>query len=157
LARASPQSTIRNPQSAIRNPQSAIEMSRTVRLAEQIRQDLTELLARDVRDPGIGFVTLTRVRVTDDLQQARVFYTTLGEGADAQKTARALARATPYLRRALAERLRLRRAPELSFAVDVSLANQARVEELLDQIKRDDEARAAEVARETPGDDDGHQ
>jgi ribosome-binding factor A len=129
-------------------------MSRTARLGEQIRQDLTELLIREVQDPGIGFVTLTRVRVTDDLQQARVFYTTLGESADAQKTARALQRATPYLRRALAERLRLRRVPELTFAVDVSLANQARVEELLEQIKRDDDARAAEAAGETPDDDD---
>jgi ribosome-binding factor A len=127
-------------------------MSRTVRLGEQIRQDLTELLVRRVHDPGIGFITLTRVRVTEDLQQARVFYTTLAEGADAQKTARALERATPYLRRALAERLRLRRVPELSFAVDVSIANQARVEELLEQIKRDDAARAADV--EDPDADD---
>jgi ribosome-binding factor A len=125
-------------------------MSRTVRLGEQIRQDLTELLVRRVHDPGIGFITLTRVRVTEDLQQARVFYTTLAEGADAQKTA--LERATPYLRRALAERLRLRRVPELSFAVDVSIANQARVEELLEQIKRDDAARAADV--EEPDTDD---
>jgi ribosome-binding factor A len=127
-------------------------MSRTVRLGEQIRQDLTELLVRRVHDPGIGFITLTRVRVTEDLQQARVFYTTLAEGAEAQKTARALERATPYLRRALAERLRLRRVPELSFAVDVSIANQARVEELLEQIKRDDAARAADV--EEPDTDD---
>jgi ribosome-binding factor A len=127
-------------------------MSRTVRLGEQIRQDLTELLVRRVHDPGIGFITLTRVRVTEDLQQARVFYTTLAEGADAQKTARALERATPYLRRALAERLRLRRVPELTFAVDVSIANQARVEELLEQIKRDDAARAADV--EEPDTDD---
>jgi ribosome-binding factor A len=131
-------------------------MSRTVRLAEQIRQDLTELLVRQVRDPGIGFITLTRVRVTEDLQQARVFYTTLAEGADAQKTARALARATPFLRRALAERLELRRVPEITFAIDVSLANQARVEELLEQIKRDDDARAAEAAPETTDDDDRH-
>jgi ribosome-binding factor A len=127
-------------------------MSRTVRLGEQIRQDLTELLVRRVHDPGIGFITVTRVRVTEDLQQARVFYTTLAEGAEAQKTARALERATPYLRRALAERLRLRRVPELSFAVDGSIANQARVEELLEQIKRDDAARAADV--EDPDTDD---
>lgn len=131
-------------------------MSRTVRLGEQIRQDLTELLAREVRDPGIGFVTLTRVRVTDDLQQARVFYTTLGEGVDAQKTARALARATPYLRRALAGRLGLRRVPELTFAVDASLANQARVEELLEQIKRDDDERAAGLPPAPQDDDDRH-
>jgi len=130
-------------------------MSRTVRLAEQIRQDLTELLAREVRDPGIGFITLTRVRVTDDLQQARVFYTALGEGADAQKTARALDRATPFLKRALAQRLRLRRVPELTFAVDVSIGHQARVEELLEQIRHDDATRAAEAPTtdsEDPGD-----
>jgi len=130
-------------------------MSRTVRLAEQIRQDLTELLAREVRDPGIGFITLTRVRVTDDLQQARVFYTTLGEGADAQKTARALDRATPFLKRALAQRLRLRRVPEVTFAVDVSIGHQARVEELLEQIRHDDATRAAEASTtdsEDPGD-----
>jgi ribosome-binding factor A len=128
-------------------------MSRTVRLGEQIRQDLTDLLVREVRDPGIGFITLTRVRVTEDLQQARVFYTTLGEGADAEKTARALERATPYLRRALAARLHLRRVPELAFAVDVSIANQARVEELLEQIKRDDAARAADVEEGDTDDD----
>ena len=131
-------------------------MSRTARLGEQIRQDLTELLARDVRDPGIGFITLTRVRVTDDLQQARVFYTTLGEGADAKKTARALDRATPFLRRALAERLRLRRVPELTFAVDASIGHQARVEELLEQIRQDDAARADEGGKtdsEDPSDD----
>jgi len=129
-------------------------MSRTVRLGEQIRQDLTELLVREVRDPGIGFITLTRVRVTDDLQQARVFYTTLGEAADAEKTARALERATPYLRRALAARLHLRRVPELTFAVDAALANQARVEELLEQIKRDEAARISEP-EEGDTDDDG--
>ena len=120
-------------------------MSRVARLGEQIRQDLTELLARQVQDPGIGFVTLTRVRVTEDLQQARVFYTTLDQGAGAQKTARALARATPFLRRALGSRLGLRRVPELTFAVDASLAHQARVEELLEQIKQEDAERAAEA------------
>lgn len=130
-------------------------MSRTARLGEQIRKELTELLLRNVRDPGIGFVTLTRVRVTDDLLQARVFYTTLGEGADREKTARALDRALPFLRRALGERLRLRRVPELTFAFDQSLAHQARVEELLEEIKREDAARAAEKDDDAvPPDDD---
>lgn len=128
-------------------------MSRTARLGEQIRQDLTDLLVREVRDPGIGFITLTRVRVTEDLQQARVFYTTLAEGVDAEKTARALERATPYLRRALAARLHLRRVPELTFATDASIANQARVEELLEQIRRDDAARATETEADDTDDD----
>ena len=77
-------------QSAICNVDS---MSRTIRLGEQIRQDLGDLLAREVHDPGIGFVTITRVRVTEDLLQARVFYTALGDAGRRQKTARALERA----------------------------------------------------------------
>lgn len=129
-------------------------MSRTIRLGEQIRQDLGDLLAREVRDPGIGFVTITRVRVTDDLLQARAFYTSLGDAAAAEKTARALDRALPFLRRALAHRLGLRRVPDLTFAVDESIGHQARVEELLEQIKRDESARAAGSPEPTPPDDD---
>ena len=130
-------------------------MSRTVRLGEQIRQDLADLLVREVRDPGIGFVTITRVRVTEDLLQARAFYTTLGDPAAAQKTARALERAVPFLRRAIGQRLRLRRVPELTFAVDEAVGHQARVEELLEQIKRD-EAQAAEQVDPAPIDDDSN-
>ena len=131
-------------------------MSRTIRLGEQIRQDLGDLLARDVRDPGIGFVTITRVRVTEDLLQARVFYTALGDSSAVQKTARALDRALPFLRRALGQRLRLRRVPELTFAVDEALGHQARVEELLEQIKNDEAARAADHPESAPTDDDPH-
>lgn len=118
-------------------------MSRSVRLGEQIRQDLGDLLAREVHDPGIGFVTITRVRVTEDLVQARVFYTALGDQAAVQKTARALERALPFLRRALGQRLRLRRVPELTFAIDEAVGHQARVEELLEQIKREEATRSA--------------
>ncbi|HEX7086902.1 MAG TPA: 30S ribosome-binding factor RbfA [Vicinamibacterales bacterium] len=125
-------------------------MNRTVRLGEQIREELGDLLAREVRDPGIGFVTLTRVRVTEDLLQARVYYTALGDPDARRRTARALDRALPFLRRALGERLRLRRVPELSFTYDESVGHQARVEELLEEIRREDARRAAE----TRGDED---
>lgn len=131
-------------------------MSRTIRLGEQIRQDLGHLLAREVHDPGIGFITITRVRVTEDLLQARVLYTVLGDASAAQKTARALDRAVPFLRRAIGQRLRLRRVPELTFAVDESIGHQARVEELLEQIKREEAARAADHPEPTLPDDDSH-
>jgi ribosome-binding factor A len=121
-------------------------MSRTIRLAEQIRQEVGDILAREVHDPGIGFLTLTRVKVAPDLQQARVYYTTLGDPNERKKTARALDRALPFIRRALGMRLNLRRVPELAFQFDESVAHQARVEELLEQIKRDDAERAAEAA-----------
>lgn len=128
-------------------------MSRTIRLAEQIRQEMGAILAREVRDPGIGFLTVTRVKVAPDLQQARIYYTTLGDPAERKKTARALDRALPFIRRALGTRLNLRRVPELAFQFDESVAHQARVEELLEQIRRDDAERAADVAPDgTSGD-----
>jgi ribosome-binding factor A len=117
-------------------------MSRSIRLAEQIRQDVGDILAREVRDPGVGFLTLTRVKVAPDLQQVRVYYTTLGDPNERRKTARALDRALPFIRRALGSRLKLRRVPELAFQFDESVAHQARVEELLEEIKRDDARRA---------------
>ena len=83
------------------------------RVGEQIRDVISEILARgEVHDPGIGFITLTRVQVTSDLQIARVFYTSLGDPKARKETARALDRATPFFRRQVAGRLRLRRAPE---------------------------------------------
>ena len=127
-------------------------MSRTIKLAEQIRQDVGDILAREVHDPGIGFLTITRVKVAPDLQQARVYYTTLGDPDARKKTARALDRALPFIRRALGKRLSLRRVPELAFQFDESIAHQARVEELLEQVKRDDAERAAEATPEAvPG------
>ena len=128
-------------------------MSRTIKLAEQIRQEVSDILAREVRDPGIGFLTLTRVKVAPDLQQARVYYTILGDPAERKKAARALDRALPFIRRALAMRLNMRRVPELAFQFDESVAHQARVEELLEEIKRDDAERAAESAPGGPSGD----
>lgn len=92
------------------------------------------MLARDVHDPGIGFITVTRVEVTVDLQLARVFYTTLGSDADRRQTVKALRRATPFLRRQVGQRLRLRRVPVLEFTFDKSVENQERVEQLLREI-----------------------
>src|SRR5262245_17008315 len=83
--------------------------SRPDRVGEEIRHELADLLAREVHDPGIGFVTLTRVTVSPDLQLARVFYTQLGDEAAQKATAKALARATPFLRRQIGSRIRLRR------------------------------------------------
>lgn len=113
--------------------------SRPDRVADQIRAELGQLLVREVHDPGIGFVTITRVQVTPDLQQARVLYTVLGTSAgDEKKTreqsARALERASSFLRRQIGARLRLKRVPELRFIYDESMANQSRVEQLLDEL-----------------------
>lgn len=92
------------------------------------------MLSREVHDPGIGFVTVTRVRVSPDLQLARVYYTSLGDDKARRNTERALERASPFLRRQIGSRLRLRRVPELTFLFDESIASQDRIEQLLNEI-----------------------
>ena len=112
------------------------------RVADQIRQELSELLTRgEVHDPGIGFITLTRVQVSPDLQMARVFYTTLGDAKARQETARALERATPFFRRQVGSRLRLRRVPEFEFRFDESVAQQDRIEQILRDLHEEERQR----------------
>ena len=116
------------------------------RVGEQIRETLSELLSRGaVHDPGIGFITLTRVQVTADLQIARVYYTSLGDPKARKATAQALQRATPFLRRQIGERIRLRRVPEVEFRFDESIQNQDRVEQLIREIHEEDARRAQEA------------
>jgi ribosome-binding factor A len=126
---------------------------RPSRVGEQIREDLTELLARQVHDPGIGFLTITRVQVTADLQSARVYYTTLGDAQARKQTSRALGRATPFLRRQLGSRLRLRRIPELQFFYDENIERLDRVERILHDLQNERAEREtghAEIAPDGP-------
>ena len=108
--------------------------SRPDRVADQLRGELGQLLTREVHDPGIGFVTITRVQVTPDLQTARVFYTALGDDKARRNSERAVARATPFLRRQIGSRLRLKRVPELHFIYDESIAGQDRIEQLINEL-----------------------
>lgn len=108
------------------------------------------MIAREVHDPGIGFITLTRVKVTPDLQLARVYYTLMGDETARRETAKALARAAPFLRRQISQRIRLRRAPELAFHYDESIARQDRVEQILQELKAQESERAAAAQAEHP-------
>ena len=122
--------------------------SRPERVGDQIRQEITTLLTRSVQDPGIGFVTITRVQVTADLQIARIYYTTIGDEKARKETAKALERVNPFLRRQLAQRIRLRRAPELEFRYDETIADLDNVERLLQTVR--EERRQYELANPEP-------
>jgi ribosome-binding factor A len=128
------------------------------RVGDQIRQHLSELLARgEVHDPGIGFITLTRVKVSPDLQLARVFYTMLGDEQARKDTAKALDRATPFLRRQVGDRLRLRRVPVIEFRFDESIAHQDRIEQILRDLHEEERQRAASAPQDpahVPDDND---
>ena len=108
--------------------------SRPNRVADQLRAEITDLVAREVHDPGIGFLTITHVKVTPDLQTARVYYTTLGDEKARRETQRALERATPFLRRHIGNRLRLKRVPVLEFFFDEAVERGDRIEQILQEI-----------------------
>jgi ribosome-binding factor A len=127
--------------------------SRPERVADQVRAEVAQLIAREVHDPGVGFVTITRVRVTPDLQLARVYYTSLGDEKARRETARALGRAAPFLRRQVGQRLRLRRVPELEFFYDESVAHQDRIEQILQELTSEATPAHADSADDEPGDD----
>lgn len=128
--------------------------SRPDRIGEQIRQEISQLLARSVHDPGIGFVTITRVKVSPDLQQARVFYTQLGDDKARRDTVKALERALPFLRRQMGSHMRLRRVPELTFTFDESVEKQDRIEKILLDLAEERRQRALEQGDATDAADE---
>jgi len=116
--------------------------NRPERIGEEILQELAVLLVREVKDPGVGFVTLTRTKVSPDLQLVRVFYTIIGDEKAKRETQRALERATPFLRRQIGSRVRLRRVPELRFEFDKSVEHQDRIERILLDLEEERKSRA---------------
>ena len=126
---------------------------RASRVGDQIRAELAALLTREVHDPGIGFLTITHVKVSPDLQQARVYYTTIGDDKARRESAKALGRATPFLRRQVGQRLRLKRVPELTFFFDEAIEKSDRIERILQQISTERAEQPARDGLEPPDDD----
>ena len=120
--------------------------SRQGRVGDQLRVEIADLLARVVQDPGIGFLTITAVKVTPDLQQARIYYTTLGDEKARKEARRALERVTPFLRRQIGQRIRLRRVPELQFFFDETVERGDRIEQILRDLDAERRETAAQPA-----------
>lgn len=106
--------------------------NRTERVGERIQTELARLIREDLRDPRVGFVTLTGVEVTKDLRHAKVFVSVLGDSM--KDTLAALEHATPFLKRELARSAGLKFTPSLRFLEDRSIRGARRVEDLLDEI-----------------------
>jgi ribosome-binding factor A len=117
---------------------------RVERIQEQVREEVSQMLATEVRDPGVGLVTVTRAKVTADLSLARDYWTMIGDAAERKTTAKALERASGFVRHLLAERLSLRRVPEVKFIFDESVAAQDRIEQIIQEIHAEDAARTVQ-------------
>ena len=107
---------------------------RVGRVGEQIKKELSQLIQSELKDPRIGFITVTGVELTNDLSQARVFLSVLGTDEQKEETLKALARGTGFLRSELGKRIRFRHTPELLFKFDNSIEYGSQIESLLNNI-----------------------
>jgi ribosome-binding factor A len=112
---------------------------RPEQMAETLRQVITETLARELRDPRVGFVTVTGVLVTNDLSHARVLVSVPGEEGDKTRAIEGLQSAAGFLRSRAARTLTTRTVPELHFELDRGLEHAVRINELLNSIRREEE------------------
>ncbi|MBI4395332.1 MAG: 30S ribosome-binding factor RbfA [Candidatus Omnitrophica bacterium] len=115
-----------------------MQARRADRVAALIKHELAEVLARGMRDPRIGFVTITEVKVSDDLKYARVFYSVLGDQEKKEETQKGLDQARGYFQRDLANILKLRFTPHLSFELDSSLEEGLKIDGIIRKIHQEE-------------------
>ncbi|MBI3945136.1 MAG: 30S ribosome-binding factor RbfA [Armatimonadetes bacterium] len=123
--------------------------TRQRRVAELLKQEISQILQREVSDPRVGFATVTGVEVTSDLREARVFVSVLGDQQQAEQSLAALQRAAGYVRSLLGRRVDLRVTPTLTFALDRSLELGSRVVDLIEQLEEEEDVGSG--TRPAPG------
>lgn len=111
---------------------------RVGRVGEQIKKELSQLIQSELKDPRIGFLTVISVDVTNDLSQAKVYLSVLGDEEQKENSLKALEKANGFLRSELGKRIRLRHIPELIFKFDESIAYGSHIEKLLGEISKND-------------------
>ena len=119
------------------------------RLAHELRSEISVIVAREVKDPRVGFATITKVRVSPDLRYARVFVSVFGSPEQQKATLAALHRAGGFIRRQLSGRLRLRHCPDLQFDLDDSMEYGAKMDGLLAEVQQEFQATAQPQTDET--------
>jgi ribosome-binding factor A len=110
---------------------------RSGRVGEQLKKELSQILQSELKDPRIGFITVTGVEVTGDLQQAKVYISVLGSDQQKEDTLKGLARATGFIRTEVGRRIRLRLTPEIIFKFDQSIEYGSHIEKLLADINQE--------------------
>lgn len=111
------------------------EGKRSERVADLIQREISDLLMRSIKDPRIGFVTVTRVSVSDDCRTARVYYSVVGTSEEREASLKGLESAKGFIRRELGKRVTLRYTPELFFQFDPSIEYAIHIEEVLRELR----------------------
>jgi len=116
--------------------------NRAAKLAGTLKKKVSSIILAELKDPRIGFVTITDVHVTPDLRHVKFYFSVFGTEKEKRDAAHGLKNATGFIRRLIAKETTLRFAPEIVFKFDDTHEHQQRVNELLERIKREDEQRA---------------
>ena len=111
---------------------------RIEKIQELMKQEISQIILRELKDPRIVFVTVTQVEVTGDLREAKVYVSIMGSEEQIKDTWRGLQSSLGFIRREVGQRIRLRVTPELSFLLDKSLDYSAHIQELLVKIKKEE-------------------
>jgi ribosome-binding factor A len=114
---------------------------RSSRVGEQMKKELSDIIGRKIKDPRIGFVTVTDVQVSGDLQQAKVYISVLGDEEQRENTLKGLAKAKGFIRTEVGQRIRLRKTPEIIFEWDESMEYGNRINSILHQLSHDSDAK----------------
>src|SRR4030042_4648137 len=112
-----------------------MSFKRADRVSESIKREVSVMLTREVKDPGIHFVTVTSVETTDDLRNAKIYVSVLGDEKTRQETMEGIERAKGFIRGELGRRLQLRYTPEIHFVLDTSLDHAMKIKNILNQLK----------------------
>ncbi|MCX8053525.1 MAG: 30S ribosome-binding factor RbfA [Armatimonadetes bacterium] len=113
--------------------------TRQERLQELLREEMSDILRREFKDPRLGFITVTGAEITADLRHAKVFVSIMGPDEEKAQNMMVLKKAEHFARQALGRRVKMKILPEIEFRLDTSVDHSVRVLELLEQIRRDEE------------------
>lgn len=118
-------------------------MSRIERINQVVKEEISNILSRELKDPRLKFVTITSVNVARDLRYAKVYFSVLGNAAQVEAVQQGLDSARGFVRRLIGQRVRMRYTPEIEFVFDRSLEYSIQIEQALERIKDDDESHSA--------------
>ncbi|MGP4075643.1 30S ribosome-binding factor RbfA [Halobacillus sp. K22] len=111
---------------------------RANRVGEQMKKELSDIIGKKIKDPRVGFVTVTEVKVTGDLQQAKIYISVLGDEKQKHDTLVGLAKAKGFIRSEIGQRIRLRKTPEIMFEFDEAIERGNRIETILRDLNDTD-------------------
>jgi ribosome-binding factor A len=129
--------------------------TRQRKVQELLVQEVSEIIRREIKDPRVGFVTITEAEVTPDLRHAKLYFTVLGDQAQRESSSQALNRAAGFVRGEFARRAQMRFVPEIKFVFDPSTERGMRISELLEQVRQEEQDAGPAAEAGGDGDRDG--